>query len=148
VAAPPLRPSVAGIAYRPATPDDLVACAGIWRDSINDYTRRLNQPDIPDDLAAILRLYDHLHATDPDGFVVAEQAVDGGPPAVVAFTASYRREDLWSRCCSCCRSGAGLGRALLSRRSCRRPDERRSRHPRTASADLDGGVAGIAPGCR
>ena len=77
MAAPPLRPSVAGIAYRTATPDDLVACAGIWRDSINDYTRRLNQPDIPDDLAAILRLYDHLHATDPDGFVVAEQAVDG-----------------------------------------------------------------------
>jgi len=95
MAAPPTRPSVAGIAYRLATHDDLVACAGIWRDSINDYTRRLNQPDIPDDLAAILRLYDHLHANDPAGFVVAEQAVDGGPPVVVAFTASYRREDLW-----------------------------------------------------
>ena len=93
MAAPPHRPATAGIAYRRAGLDDLVACAGIWRDSINDYTRRLNQPDIPDDLAAILRLYAHLHATDPDGFVVAEQAVDGGPPVVVAFVASVRRED-------------------------------------------------------
>ena len=118
MAAPPLRPSVAGIAYRTATPDDLVACAGIWRDSINDYTRRLNQPDIPDDLAAILRLYDHLHATDPGGFVVAEQAVDGGPPAVVAFTASYRREDLWFLSMLFVLpevQALGLGRALLAK---------------------------------
>src|SRR4029079_16222916 len=118
VAAPPLRPSVAGIAYRTATPDDLVACAGIWRDSINDYTRRLNQPDIPDDLAAILRLYVHLHATDPGGFVVAEQAVDGGPPAVVAFTASYRREDLWFLSMLFVLpevQALGLGRALLAK---------------------------------
>ena len=93
--APLPRPSVAGITYRRATAGDLIACAGIWRDSINDYTRKLNQPDIPDDLAAILRLYGHLQATDPDGFVVAEQAVDGAEPAVVAFTASYRREALW-----------------------------------------------------
>src|SRR5262245_9978095 len=92
---PPPRSLVVGIAYRRAEAGDLVACAGIWRDSINDYTRRLNQPDIPDDLAAILRLYAHLLATDPDGFVVAERIVDGGPPAVVAFAASVRREALW-----------------------------------------------------
>jgi GNAT superfamily N-acetyltransferase len=118
MAAPPPRPSVAAISLRPATADDLVACAGIWRDSINDYTRRLNQPDIPDDLAAILRLYAHLRATDPAGFVVAEQAVDDAPPAVVAFTASYRRESLWFLSMLFVLpdvQAAGLGRALLAR---------------------------------
>ena len=77
MAAPPPRPTTAGIVYRRAGVDDLVACAGIWRDSINDYTRRLNQPDIPDDLAAILRLYGHLHATDPEGFVVLHTVFGG-----------------------------------------------------------------------
>jgi GNAT superfamily N-acetyltransferase len=117
MAAPPSRPTTAGIAYRRAGADDLVACAGIWRDSINDYTRRLNQPDIPDDLAAILRLYGHLLATDPDGFVVAERAVDGGPPAVVAFAASVRREELWFLSMLFVLpevQAAGLGRALLA----------------------------------
>jgi GNAT superfamily N-acetyltransferase len=112
------RPSVERITYRPARSGDLVACAGIWRDSINDYTRRLNQPDIPDDLAAILRLYGHLQATDPTGFVVAEQAVDGGPPAVVAFTTSYRREALWFLSMLFVMpdvQAAGLGRALLAK---------------------------------
>src|SRR4029450_9319660 len=53
-------------------------------DSINDYTRKLNQPDIPDDLAAILRLYGHLQATDPAGLVRAEHAVRVAPPAAPA----------------------------------------------------------------
>ena len=116
--APLPRPSVDGITYRPARTGDLVACAGIWRDSINDYTRRLNQPDIPDDLAAILRLYGHLQATDPNGFFVAEQEVDGGPPAVVAFTASYRREELWFLSMLFVLpdvQAAGLGRGLLAK---------------------------------
>jgi hypothetical protein len=116
--APLPRPSTAGIAYRRATGDDLVACAGIWRDSINDYTRRLNQPDIPDDLAAILRLYGHLHATDPDGFVVAERTTDGDPPAVVAFASSVRREDLWFLSMLFVLpdvQAAGLGRGLLAK---------------------------------
>src|SRR4026209_2390712 len=96
MAAPPQRPSSAAFAYRRAGAADLVACAGIWRDSINDYTRRLNQPDIPEDLGSVIRLYGHLQATDPDGFVVAEQAgADGAPPSVVAFAASVRREALW-----------------------------------------------------
>jgi GNAT superfamily N-acetyltransferase len=115
---PPPRQATPGIAYRRATPDDLVACAGIWRDSINDYTRRLNQPDIPDDLGAILRLYGHLLANDPDGFVVAEQAVDGSPPAVVAFASSVRREDLWFLSMLFVLPGvqkSGLGRGLLAK---------------------------------
>jgi hypothetical protein len=32
---------------RPATADDLATCAEIWRESINDYSRPLGQPDIP-----------------------------------------------------------------------------------------------------
>jgi GNAT superfamily N-acetyltransferase len=116
--APPPRPAIAAIAYRRAGPDDLVACAGIWRDSINDYTRRLNQPDIPDDLAAILRLYGHLLSTDPDGFVVAERSLDGSPPAVVAFAASVRRDELWFLSMLFVLpevQAGGLGRALLAK---------------------------------
>ena len=115
--APLPRPAITGIAYRRATADDLVACAGIWRDSINDYTRRLNQPDIPDDLAAILRLYAHLHATDPEGFVVAERAADDGPPEIVAFASSLRREALWFLSMLFVLpevQAAGLGRGLLA----------------------------------
>jgi GNAT superfamily N-acetyltransferase len=118
VAAPPQRPSIAAFAYRRAGADDLVACAGIWRDSINDYTRRLNQPDIPEDLGSVIRLYGHLRATDPDGFVVAEQAgADGAPPSVVAFAASVRREALWFLSMLFVLpdvQAGGLGRALLA----------------------------------
>ncbi|HEX5014069.1 MAG TPA: hypothetical protein VFV72_07885 [Candidatus Limnocylindrales bacterium] len=117
MAAPPRRPPSTAYAYRRAGTDDLVACAGIWRDSINDYTRRLNQPDIPDDLAAVIRLYTHLQACDPDGFVVAERAGgDGEPPAVVAFAASVRRETLWFLSMLFVLpdvQAGGLGRALL-----------------------------------
>jgi GNAT superfamily N-acetyltransferase len=115
---PTRRHATAGIAYRRATDADLVACAGIWRDSINDYTRRLNQPDIPDDLGAILRLYEHLLSTDPDGFVVAEQSRDGGPPAVVAFVASLRRQALWFLSMLFVLpevQAGGLGRSLLAK---------------------------------
>jgi GNAT superfamily N-acetyltransferase len=116
--APLPHPTTAGITYRRAAADDLVACAGIWRDSINDYTRRLNQPDIPDDLAAILRLYDHLYTTDPDGFVVAERSPDGCDPVVVAFAASVRREALWFLSMLFVLpdvQAAGLGRGLLAK---------------------------------
>jgi GNAT superfamily N-acetyltransferase len=106
------------INLRPATPDDLLRCASIWRVSINDYTGRLNQPDIPDDLAAILRLYRHLQAGDPDGFVVAE---GGGPavePRIVAFVSALRREGLWFLSMLFVLpevQGSGIGRTLLRR---------------------------------
>ncbi|HEY7969864.1 MAG TPA: hypothetical protein VID95_07695, partial [Candidatus Limnocylindrales bacterium] len=45
---------------RPVRPDELETCAGIWREALNDYLGRLGQPEIPDDLAPILRLYAHL----------------------------------------------------------------------------------------
>jgi GNAT superfamily N-acetyltransferase len=106
------------IDYRPATDADLVTCAGIWRTSINHYTARLNQPDIPDDLAAILRLYRHLRSTDPDGFVVAEAPLPGGEARTIGFVAAVRREPLWFLSMLFIEpdaQGAGLGRELLRR---------------------------------
>jgi GNAT superfamily N-acetyltransferase len=97
---------------RPATKDDLPVCAAIWRESINDYLVRLAQPEIPDDLAAILRLYAHLRSTDGERFVVAvrDGAIDGFAVAVV-------RGDLWYLSMLFVRPSVqarGLGRALLA----------------------------------
>lgn len=92
---PSTRDGSPALALRPATAEDLPTCAAIWRDSINDYTRRLNQPDIPDDLGSILRLYGHLQAADPEGFVVAESVDPAGAPRVVAFASALRRPPLW-----------------------------------------------------
>ena len=98
---------------RPATPADLAVCAAIWRDSLNDYLRRLAQPEIPDDLGPILRLYGHLLDTDPETFVVAER---GG--AVEAFVVVLRRGRLTFLSMLFVQPDAqarGLGRALLAR---------------------------------
>ncbi|HEY8846227.1 MAG TPA: hypothetical protein VIM24_06165, partial [Candidatus Limnocylindrales bacterium] len=80
---------------RPATVADLPTCARIWRESINDYTAPLNLPEVPDDLAAILRLYAHLLSTDPTRFVVAERNRDGGKPVIDAFVVAVVRDELW-----------------------------------------------------
>jgi len=98
--------------FRPATSAELATCAAIWRDALNDYLGRLGQPEIPDDLGPILRLYAHLHATDPAGFVVAER--DGG---IDGFIVAVRREALWFLSMLFVRPGSqarGLGRALLA----------------------------------
>jgi GNAT superfamily N-acetyltransferase len=108
--------SKAATSYRKATDDDLATCAAIWRTSINDYTNRLNQPEIPDDLAAVLRLYAHLRSTDPDSFVVAERVDETGGSRIVGFVAAVRREPLWFLSMLFVLpevQGAGLGRALL-----------------------------------
>lgn len=115
---------------RPATTDDLAACAAIWRDALNDYLGRLAQPEIPDDLGSIHRLYSHLQATDPLTFLVAEQRAVGGPsrghggaagdgerPAIDAFVVAVRRDDLWFLSMLFVRpaaQGKGLGRLLLA----------------------------------
>jgi GNAT superfamily N-acetyltransferase len=114
----PDSPPAGSLIYRPATEADLPTCAAIWRTSINDYTSRLNQPDIPDDLAAILRLYDHLRSTDPDGFVVAEAPLAGGERRMVGFVAAILREPLWFLSMLFIEpdaQGAGVGRELLRR---------------------------------
>ncbi|HUQ77777.1 MAG TPA: GNAT family N-acetyltransferase [Patescibacteria group bacterium] len=109
-----------GHALRPARLDDLAACAAIWRESLNDYLGRLAQPEVPDDLGPILRLYGHLLATDPTTFLVAEQAGragDGGR-AIDAFAVVVRRDDLWFLSMLFVRPAAqarGLGRTLLAK---------------------------------
>lgn len=99
-------------AFRPAAVDELAICAGIWRDALNDYLGPLGQAEIPDDLTSILRLYAHLHATDPAGFIVAERA-----GRIEGFVVALRRGELWFLSMLFVRPGSqarGLGRALLA----------------------------------
>ncbi len=101
-----------GHRVRPVAAEDLPVCASIWRDALNDYLGRLAQPQIPDDLAPILRLYAHLHATDPATFLVAEREV------IDAFVVVVRREHLTFLSMLFVRPPAqarGLGRELLAR---------------------------------
>lgn len=103
------------LSYRPVRRDELEICIDIWRDSINDYTRRLNLPDLQAEAAPLLRLYTHLHATDPDRFVVATRA-DGAGEKIVAFAAALQRERLWFLSMCFVRpevQSAGVGRRLV-----------------------------------
>ncbi len=106
------------LTYRPVRPDELTACVEIWRESINDYIRRLGQPAMLSETSPLLRLYGHLSATDPDRFVVAvEPGGEGGADRVVAFAAAVVRERLWFLSMlfvSPSVQAAGVGRALLA----------------------------------
>ncbi len=110
----------ADVSFRPATPDDLLTCAGIWRIAINDYTAPLGQPPVPDDLTAIGRLYVHLHATDPERFIVATvpDATAPNGERIVAFVVAIRRDRVWFLSMLFVLpefQGRKLGRALLDR---------------------------------
>ena len=96
---------------RPATADDMATCAELWRESINDYTGRLNQPEIPNELGRIIRLLEHLRTTDPELFLVAQREA-----RTIGFIAAVRREALWFLSMCFVRpgeQGRGLGRRLL-----------------------------------
>ena len=104
---------------RPAAEPDLATCAAIWRDALNDYLGRLGQSEIPEDFGPILRLYGHLHATDPGTFLVAGRggAGSGDPAAIDGFVAVVRRDGLAFLSMLFVRPGAqgrGLGRSLLA----------------------------------
>jgi GNAT superfamily N-acetyltransferase len=104
--------------YRPATADDLPTCGTIWRTALNDYMGRLNLPEIPDDLAAILRLHRHLQSTDPAGFLVAEQPTPDGGRRIVAFGSAVRRDAVWFLSMLFVLpeiQAAGIGRTMLTR---------------------------------
>ena len=85
------RPSTAGLTFRPATVEELPTCTAIWRTSINDYIRRLGQPEIPPEVNPVTRLFVHLRTTDPERFLVAV----GGDEQIVAFGAAIVRDGLW-----------------------------------------------------
>ncbi len=110
-------PSTAGLTYRAARPDELSACAGIWRTSINDYIKRIGQDEIPAEINPITRLFAHLQSTDSEGFVVAT-VPDGAAERVVAFASAIARERLWYLSMLFVLpefQAAGLGRELLTR---------------------------------
>jgi GNAT superfamily N-acetyltransferase len=83
------------VTYRQAARVDLPACGAIWRAALNDYMGRLNLPEVPNDLAAILRIHRHLQATDPAGFLVAEEATADGSVRIVAFASAVQRGAVW-----------------------------------------------------
>ncbi len=88
-----------GLAFRPARPDELVTCAGIWRTSINDYIGPLGRDEIPPEINPVIRLFVHLQATDPQRFIVAvAPPTDDGhadSERIVAFASAAIRESLW-----------------------------------------------------
>ena len=106
------------LTYRPVRPDEIEACAGIWRTSINEYIVRLGQHEIPPETNQVVRLFRHLQATDPDRFVVAVAADDGGAERPLAFASAIERERLWYLSMLFVLpelQGAGVGRELLAR---------------------------------
>jgi GNAT superfamily N-acetyltransferase len=92
---PTIHAAGAAVTYRQAAPVDLPACGAIWRVALNDYMGRLNLPEVPNDLAAILRIHRHLQATDPAGFLVAEEATAEGDVRIVAFASAVQRGAVW-----------------------------------------------------
>jgi GNAT superfamily N-acetyltransferase len=105
---------------RPARADELTACGAIWRVALNDYFERLNLPLIPDDLTSITGLYRHLHATDPDRFIVATRPDPGVPlgERIVGFASAVVRGRSWYLAMLFVlpeEQGLGLGRTLLER---------------------------------
>lgn len=108
------RTSTTGLRFRPAKPEDLGTCASIWRTSINDYLRRLGQPEIPSEVHPVTRLFVHLQSTDPERFLVAV----GDDERIVAFGSAIVRERLWYLSMLFVLpefQGSGLGRDLLGR---------------------------------
>ena len=116
---PTIRSAGAPVAtYRQAIPADLPACGAIWRLALNDYMGRLNLPEVPNDLTAILRIHRHLQATDPAGFLVAEHATADGGVRIVGFASAVRRGAIWFLSMLFVLPEAqavGVGRGLLAR---------------------------------
>lgn len=106
-----------GLSYRPVRPDEIEACAGIWRTSINDYVVLLGQHELPAELRPTIRLFTHLRATDPERFVAAIDAGEDGE-RLVGFASAVTRERLWFLSMLFVLpefQGAGVGRRLLAR---------------------------------
>jgi GNAT superfamily N-acetyltransferase len=106
---------LSGLRYRTVAAEELPACAGIWRTSINHYIVPMGQPEIAPEFIPLLRLYAHLQATDPERFVVAT-VPDDGRERLVAFASAVVRERFWYLSMLFVLpefQGAGLGRALL-----------------------------------
>jgi GNAT superfamily N-acetyltransferase len=102
------------VTLRQAGPEDLAACAVIFRTAINDYTRPLGQIDVPEDPGPVTRLWAHTRSTDPERFVVATT----GDDRIVAFGSAVLRERLWFLSMLFVlpeAQGSGVGREVLAR---------------------------------
>ena len=107
---------LSGFSYRTVAAEELPACAGIWRTSINDYIVPMGQPEIaPRVHPARCACTRTSRPTDPERFVVAT-VPDDGRERVVAFASAVVRERFWYLSMLFVLpefQGAGLGRALL-----------------------------------
>lgn len=124
------------ITYRPATEADLLACAEIWRDGLNDYLLQLGQYEVPPDNPSLRLLHAHTLATDPSRFWVATRpggvageggagGIEGAPrrgagraERVVGFGSAVVRGGVWFLSMLFVRPGqqtSGIGRELLRR---------------------------------
>jgi GNAT superfamily N-acetyltransferase len=89
---------------RPAHPDELEACAAVFRSALNGYLVPLGQAEVPEDSQRVVRLFAHLRAGDPERFLVATVPADGREvdapvgidgDRIVAFAAAYVRDHVW-----------------------------------------------------
>lgn len=111
------------VAYRPMREADLDACTRLWKAAIEDYTVRLNQPPMPDELAPIRRLLAHTLVTDPARCWVAVPADDAAgsladAAPLLGFASATVREGLWFLGMLFVAPGvqaSGVGSALLDR---------------------------------
>jgi GNAT superfamily N-acetyltransferase len=110
--------AIARLSIRPAAADELGTCADVHRAATNEYTARLGQPEMPPDTTSVVRLFGHLHSTDPNRFIVATVPSAGSDAGrIVAFASAYVRENLWYLSMLFVLpefQGAGLGRRLLA----------------------------------
>jgi GNAT superfamily N-acetyltransferase len=79
-----------GVGFRPARFDDLPDCGRLWRDGINDYARRLGQPDLPAENPGLTRLHAHALETDPQRFLMATRDGADGERSI-AFGSAVER---------------------------------------------------------
>jgi GNAT superfamily N-acetyltransferase len=104
------------VTFRPPRVEELGDCALIWHASVNDYMIRLGQPLPPPVLEPVVRLAEHLLATDPERFRVAVM----GPPdreRLVGYAIALQREHVWflsQLFVLPAEQRQGIGRALLS----------------------------------
>jgi GNAT superfamily N-acetyltransferase len=113
--------SLDGIAFRPATQADLLACEDVWRVGLDGYLGPLGFPDMPVENPGLRRLHAHTLATDPSRFWVATEAAEGDASdsgRVVAFGSAVLRGLVWFLSMLFVypeAQGRGIGRAILER---------------------------------
>lgn len=101
---------------RPARPDEMPACAEIWRAGLDGYGERIGRPPMAAPPESLVGLLGHLRDTDPEGFLVAEPAGDAAGGPLAGFVSAIRRGEVWFLSMLFVHPGAqarGLGRGLL-----------------------------------